>query len=145
MKMTLSVNDLTNEATEFKVQSCSFAFNKAAGKSGRATSQVMGGQINITLYPEVIDENGSTQYTKAFVEWMLDDSVAHDGEIIYYQSDNEDMVMKKVEFKKGFCVALSEGIQAESGERLTQSITISCLEVELGNDEMVKYQNMWQG
>lgn len=100
--MNLTVKDLTNEATEFKVQSCSFSFNKAAGKSGRATSQVMGGQINLTLYPEVVDENGSTQYTKAFVEWMLDGEKAHDGTITYYQSDNEDMEMKKIEFKKDF-------------------------------------------
>ncbi|MEP7111044.1 MAG: type VI secretion system tube protein TssD [Ferruginibacter sp.] len=122
--ITLSLN-----GTDYDVISCNYFFNQGLGQDGRPNGSVNGGQIQLSIM--------STEDT-ALVEWMCSPSKSNDGTITFYQPDDPSKTMKKLEFKRGYCVSFSESFS--SGPSGSQSLAITANEITIGNAEI---NNEW--
>ncbi len=114
---------------DYDVLSCNYNFSQGTGQDGRPTSDVKGGQIQLSVM--------SSEDT-ALMEWMLDPAKTQDGEINFYKSDNSEQVMKKMKFSKGFCVSHAESFSNNGS--MVENIVVSAQKIQMGNAE---HEKVW--
>ncbi len=122
---------LDGKDKQFDVVNFSFNFNQGLNADGRPNASVHGGQIHVTVF---------CKKDTSIRDWMHDSGGKLDGNITVYESVDGDTTMKKLEFKKGYCIHLAESYT--SGPSGTQTFTIAADEILLDGTSMV--QNDWE-
>jgi hypothetical protein len=116
---------------EFEVLNCNYNFRRDVDAKGNPSSGIYGGSVNVTI--------ASTDDTSVIEAMINSQHKTLDGSIEFKKGD-DDAKMKELEFKKGYIVQFSEGMDSVGTEAMTQNFTISAEEMKLGS---AAHHNNW--
>lgn len=108
---------------ELNILNASYDLHQEVDASGRPSSITRGGTINLT-----VESTGDS----FFFEWMTNNFERKDGSIMYVKRDT-DAKLKELNFKEGYLVRYNEAFDAQNGNPLTETFTISAKEISIGN------------
>lgn len=115
---------------EYNVLNCSYDLSQEVDATGRPSSINRGGRINL-----IVESNGETD----LFEWQCSSFERKDGSIEFTKRDTE-ATLKKLNFTEGYLIKYKEQFDSTGTNPLTQSVTISCREIECGP---AKHTNEW--
>jgi ADP-ribosylglycohydrolase len=124
-KATLKV-----DGNEYRVLNCSYSLNQEVDKTGRPSSTVRGGIVNLNIE--------STDDTSMF-EWMCDSYMRKDATVTFNKRD-EDSKMKELEIKEAYMINYEESFDDTGTGAMTQSFSLSAKSIKLGEGE---HENEW--
>ncbi|HYV92788.1 MAG TPA: type VI secretion system tube protein TssD [Chitinophagales bacterium] len=113
-----------------RVLHCSYSLQQDVDATGRPSSNVKGGQIQL----EVESTSDSS-----LAEWMSDPYKHQDGKITFMKRDSEQK-MKEINFKEGYVVSYTESFTNIGDNPMTEHFVISAKEITVGNAE---HKNEW--
>jgi len=116
---------------EFEVINCNYTFRRDVDAKGNVSSGIYGGSVNVTI--------ASTDDTSVIEAMINSQHKPIDGSIEFKKGD-DDAKMKELEFKRGYIVQFSEGMDAIGTDAMTQNFTISAEEMKLGS---AAHHNNW--
>jgi ADP-ribosylglycohydrolase len=119
-KATLKV-----DGNEYRVLNCSYSLNQEVDKTGRPSSTVRGGIVNLNIE--------STDDTSMF-EWMCDSYMRKDATVTFNKRD-EDSKMKELEIKEAYMINYEESFDDTGTGAMTQSFSLSAKSIKLGEGE----------
>ncbi len=130
-KLVLGDNPEDREKV-FILRKFSYSLTQVTRENGRPTAVVKGGQIEVQV-----------ESTKniTFAEWMFSSHVKLNGSIIFESGVEEGKTMKELKFEEAFLTNYREDYEADGGEFMTESFTISPRIIKLGK---AVHDNMWQ-
>lgn len=114
----------------YNILELDYSLFKETGLNGMPSSVVRGGKINMVL------ESNDNAF---FFEWMCNSFEKKDGSILLKKRD-EDPIMKEIRFKNAYLVSYGEKLKSSSTDPLTESITLSAMEISIGNGTLL---NEW--
>lgn len=120
----------TVDGKDFRVLHCSYSLQQDVDKTGRPSSEVRGGTIQL--------EVESTADT-SLAAWMMDAFKDKDGSITFYKRDSEQK-LKEISFKKGYLVSYSESFTNMGDNPMSEHFVISAKEIKMGDAE---HKNEW--
>ena len=115
---------------ELTIHNLNYSFNQETDANGQPSSVARGGKITITF--EATDDT-------TFFEWMTNSFERKDGSIVYYKRDANSK-LKELSFKEAYLVSYVENFDSASNEPLSETITFSAKEIDMGN---AKFTNDW--
>jgi hypothetical protein len=123
---------LSAGSVDLPLQSCEFTYTQGTDPISRqTTTKIRGGVIHMTLR--------GTKDTQ-LLEWITNHKEHRDGSITFYAHSNNQKI-KEIKFKKAFPVVFQESfVEAEENSLMIQ-FSITCDEVEVGNDSNI---NAWK-
>ena len=71
--------------------------------------------------------------------WFTEPEVIHDGSIVFYSSDRSAAV-RKLQFKRGFCVDYDEDFSDEGAVPMTIDVSITASEIDING---IKHKKVW--
>jgi hypothetical protein len=114
------------DGKEYRVLKCDFSLHQAIDDTGRVSSTVRQGLINI--------EVESTDDTALF-EWAVDHYGRKSGKITFNKRD-EDSKLKELEFEEAYLVSYEEAFDNAGTGAMTETVSLSAFKVKLGNGEI---------
>lgn len=114
------------DGNNYRVVNCDYSLNQFVDDTGRPSSTVRAGTINLTVE--------STDDTKLF-EWMCDSYMRKDGKITFNKRD-EDAKMKVLEFKEAYMVSYKELFDNSGPGSMQESFSLSAHVVKMGDGEI---------
>lgn len=120
----------TVDGKDFRVLHCSYSLQQDVDKTGRPSSEVRGGTIQL--------EVESTADT-SLAAWMMDAFKNKDGNITFYKRDSEQK-LKEISFKNGYLVSYSESFTNMGDNPMSEHFVISSKEIKVGDAE---HKNEW--
>src|SRR5437868_4365332 len=81
-----------------RVYHCSYSFQQDVDKTGRPSSEIQGGTIQLEIESTADD---------SIAAWMMDPYKQKDGTITFFKRD-EKQKLKELSFKKGYVVSYTE-------------------------------------
>jgi len=111
---------LTIDSKEYPVLGCSYNLNRMVDHTGRPSSEVMGGEINLMV--EAGDES-------EWFEWMVDQWKTKDGTIAFYDRD-EETTKRTLTFTTAYITALSESFNP--GAPFSVSLSLTAQKIDFG-------------
>lgn len=120
---------LTIDSKRFSVLRMKLSFFQPMDVNGKPHANPGGGLITLELE--------SSKDSHSFLGWVVSPVATKDGEIVYSERDGEAL-MKKIEFKKAYCVAYDENFDAMGSSPMTIHITISSKELSCHSVEINK-------
>jgi len=115
---------------EINVLNLGYALRQDTDATGRPSSITRGGKITMTL-----ESTGDT----TLFEWMSNNFERKDGSIVFVKRDN-DATLKELKFKEAYLVEYAEHFDSTGEKPLSETITLSAKEIDLGN---AKHVNEW--
>lgn len=115
---------------ELNILNASYDLHQEIDATGRPSSVTRGGTINLT-----VESTGDS----FFFEWMTNNFERKDGSIQYVKRDT-DAKLKELIFKEGYLVKYNEKFDAQDGNPLVETFTISAKEISMGGGEHI---NEW--
>jgi hypothetical protein len=115
---------------ELNILNFSYVLRQETDATGRPSSITRGGKITLN-----IESTGET----TFFEWMSNNFERKDGSIVYIKRDN-DATLKELKFKEAYLVEYAENFDSTGENPLSETITLSAKELDLGNG---KHVNEW--
>ena len=125
--VTLKVADYADR----EVMHVHYSFNQAVDKEGQMSGIPRGGYIEVTV-KAMNDGNAD------LLAWMLAPNLAKDGSIEFNETKSGNL-MKKIEFKEGYCIDFDEDWEDNVGH--SEKIKIVCRELSIGS---VQFTNDWK-
>jgi hypothetical protein len=116
------------DGKEYPVLSCSYNLNRMVDHTGRPSSEVMGGEINISV------ESGDEA---EWFEWMVDQWAKKDGTIEFYDRD-EEAVMRTLTFTTAYLTSLAESFNP--GMPFSVNITLTAQKIDFGG---LPFERTW--
>lgn len=120
----------TVDGKDYRVFHCSYSLQQDVDKTGRPSSEVRGGTIQLEV--ESTEDAG-------LAAWMMDAFKHKDGKITFFKRDSEQK-MKEVSFKNGYIVNYSETFTNMGENPMSQHFVISAKELKVGDAE---HKNEW--
>ncbi|MBK6444595.1 MAG: phage tail protein [Bacteroidetes bacterium] len=120
----------TVDGKDYRVFNCSYSLQQDVDKTGRPSSEVRGGTIQLEV--ESTEDAG-------LASWMMDAYKHKGGSITFYKRDSEQK-MKEVSFKEGYIVSYSESFTNMGDNPMSQNFVISAKEIKVGDAE---HKNEW--
>ena len=105
----------TVDGKDYRVFHCSYSLQQDVDKTGRPSSEVRGGTIQLEV--ESTEDAG-------LAAWMMDAFKHKDGKITFFKRDSEQK-MKEVSFKNGYIVNYSETFTNMGDNPMSQHFVIS--------------------
>jgi len=124
-KATFSV-----DGKNYRVFHCSYSLQQDVDKTGRPSSEVRGGTIQLE-----VESTGDS----ALAAWMMDAFKHKDGKVTFYKRDSEQK-MKELTFKDGYIVSYSETFTNMGENPMSEHFVISAKEIKVGDAE---HKNEW--
>jgi hypothetical protein len=115
---------------ELNILNFNYLLKQETDATGRPSSVTRGGKITITL-----ESTGET----TFFEWMSNNFERKDGSIVLVKRDN-NATLKELKFKEAYLVEYAENFDSTGQNPLSETITLSAKELDLGNG---KHVNEW--
>lgn len=115
---------------EYRVMSCAYDLKQLVSATGRPTSTVHGGNINVSVE--------STKDTFLF-EWMCNSYEKKDGSVVFLKPDS-DATMKELKFKEAYLTNFQEVYSADTNYPMKIEFTISAKELSMGDGD---FKNEW--
>jgi hypothetical protein len=114
------------DSNEFEVMSADYSFARSIDYNGRPSSQVYGGQVNLTIQ--------STQDT-SIIEAMVNNPFKPiKGSIVFYKG-KEEASMKELTFSEAYIIAFAEGFSNTGDDNTTSSFSITAEHFKIGGAE----------
>jgi hypothetical protein len=120
----------TVDGKNYRVFHCSYSLQQDTDKTGRPSSEVRGGNIQLE-----VESTGDA----SLAAWMMDAYKHKDGTITFYKRDSEQK-MKEVSFKEGYIVSFTETFTNMGDNPMSEHFVISAKEIKVGNAE---HKNEW--
>jgi len=118
------------DGNEYRVLNCHYSLNQEIDKTGRPSSTVRGGVVDLTIE--------STDDTSMF-EWMCDSYMRKDATITFNKRD-EDSKMKELEIKEAYMISYEESFDDTGAGAMTEKFSLSARDIKMGNGE---HENEW--
>ena len=115
---------------EFRVLHCSYSLYREVDATGRPSSMVHGGKINLEI--ESTDDNSQ-------FEWMVDQFKTNDGSVTFLKRD-QDSKMKELKWEKGYIVEYTEALDATGENPMTIRFVVSAEKITVGS---ASHKNPW--
>ncbi|MFN0030960.1 MAG: type VI secretion system tube protein TssD [Flavobacteriales bacterium] len=115
---------------EVRVLHASYALSRDVDSTGRPSSLVRGGTIQI--------EVESTEDTSLFA-WMVDQYTTKNGKITFYKRDSKTK-MKELSWENGYIVQCSESIDSIGENPMTIHFVVSAQKITVGD---ATHENPW--
>ncbi len=106
---------------EARVLSINYSLHREVDDTGRPSSGVKGGRINIEI--ESTDDN-------SLFEWMVDQFQTKDGSVTFMKTD-QDSKMKELSWKKGYIVDYIESVNIGTDSPMTIQFTVSAEQISV--------------
>jgi hypothetical protein len=116
------------DSKEYPVLGCSYSLNRMVDHTGRPSSEVMGGEINLIV--EAGDES-------EWFEWMVDQWKTKDGSIEFYDRD-EEQVSRTLTFSTSYLTSLAESFNP--GSPFSVSLSITAQKIDFGG---LPFERKW--
>lgn len=120
----------TVDGKDYRVFHCSYSLQQDVDKTGRPSSEVRGGTVQLEL--ESIDSS-------AHAAWMMDAFKHKDGTITFYKRDSEQK-MKEISFKNGYLVSYTEAFTNHGENPMSEHLVISAKDLKVADAE---HKNEW--
>jgi hypothetical protein len=114
----------------YEILDCHFAFEQGIDERGKATTQVHGGTIHVTL---------SQLPPQPIVEWALQSRKYNDGMIVLLNAEN--IPLEKILFKNAACVGLDLNYTQKGDSYATTKLVLVTETLIVGNG--VDFVNDW--
>jgi hypothetical protein len=118
------------DGNEYRVLNCHYGLNQETDKTGRPSSTVRGGVVDLTIE--------STDDTSLF-EWMCDSYMRKDATITFNKRD-EDSKMKELEIKEAYMISYEESFDDTGPGNMIEKFSLSARDIKMGNGE---HENEW--
>ena len=118
------------DGNEYRVLNCHYSLNQEIDKTGRPSSTVRGGVVDLTIE--------STDDTSLF-EWMCDSYMRKDATVTFNKRD-EDSKMKELEIKEAYMISYEELFDDTGAGAMTEKFSLSARDIKMGNGE---HENEW--
>lgn len=115
---------------EVRVLHCSYALNRDVDSTGRPSSMIRGGTIQIQVE--------STEDTSLFA-WMVDQYTTKNGKVTFLKRDSKTK-MKELSWENGYIVQFSESIDSVGENPMTIHFVISAQKIIVGD---ATHENPW--
>jgi hypothetical protein len=115
---------------EVRVLHSSYALNRDVDSTGRPSSLVRGGTIQIEIE--------STEDASLFA-WMVDQYTTKNGKITFYKRDSKTR-MKELSWENGYLVSMTEALDAMGENPMTIHFTVSAQKITVGD---ATHENPW--
>jgi Hemolysin coregulated protein Hcp (TssD) len=115
---------------ELNILDASYDLYQEVDASGRPSSVTRGGTITIT-----VESTGDS----FFFEWVCNNFERKDGSVVFIKRDT-DATLKELKFKEAYCVKYKETFDSTGTQPLTETFTISAIEISMGGGAFV---NEW--
>lgn len=107
---------------EYNVLNVNYGLMQETDPTGRPSSIARGGKIELT-----VESTGGTE----LFELMTNNFERKDGSVVYVKRDS-DATLKELKFKEAYVVKYKETFDSTGENPLTETITISAKEIEMG-------------
>jgi hypothetical protein len=118
------------DGKEYRVLSCSYSLNQQVDNTGRPSSVVRGGIVNLVTE--------STDDTSLF-EWMCDSYLKKDATITFNKRD-ENAKLKELIIAEAYMISYEESFNDSGGGAMTQNFSLSARNIKMGDGE---HENEW--
>ena len=118
------------DGNEYRVLNCHYSLNQEIDKTGRPSSTVRGGVVDLTIE--------STDDTSLF-EWMCDSYMRKDATVTFNKRD-EDSKMKELEIKEAYMISYEELFDDTGAGAMNEKFSLSARDIKMGNGE---HENEW--
>ncbi|HYV92787.1 MAG TPA: type VI secretion system tube protein TssD [Chitinophagales bacterium] len=122
--------DFSVAGKTYRVLKCTYAVHQDVDATGRPSSEVRGGQIEV--------EVEATSDT-SLANWAIAMYKVEDGKITFYRRDNEQKMLE-LSFKQGYCVDYKAEFDFIGEIPMIEKIRISAQEINIGS---VGFSNEW--
>jgi hypothetical protein len=118
------------DGKDYRVFHCSYSLQQDTDKTGRPSSEVRGGTIQME-----VESTGDSSLSA----WMMDAFKNKDGKVTFYKRDSEQK-MKELSFKNGYLTSYTESFTNMGENPMTENFVISAKEIKIGDAE---HKNQW--
>lgn len=119
---------------EIRLFTCRFGLSQAVDSvTGRPTSGVMGGQIDVSFE--------STNSTEPYA-LMINPNKSVAGSIKFFAREGDDKVLRELKFDDAFVTSYAEDMSALGNTPMTTTMTISARKMGFGS---TTHENKWAG
>jgi len=125
-----NVDIMNLQRNGFEISDCNFSFRQGIDRSGKATTRVHGGIINITI---------SQLPTNAILDWGIQSRKYLDGAIIVL--DNENIPVEKTLFNHAACVALQISYTDRGKGYAMTNMVLNAEQLIVGSG--IEFNNEW--
>ena len=126
-KATLTIDGVLSDVQVLHID---YALSRDVDHTGRPSSIVRGGIINVTV--EGTDE------VKLF-EWMVDQFTTKNGKVTFYKRDSNTK-MKEIKFENSYIVAWAETFDRTGENPFIVNFSVTAEKISLGDS---KHENPW--
>ena len=113
-----------------EVMLVNYSFNQATDTEGQMTGIPRGGRITVRV--KALNDGNPDM-----LKWMTSPNLGKNGSVEFNETKTGNL-MKKIEFKDGYCIDFVEHWEDKAGH--WEEITISCRALSVGP---VTYENAW--
>lgn len=121
---------LKMDGKEYRVLSCNYSLNQQVDVTGRPSSVVRGGIVNLVTE--------STDDTSLF-EWMCDSYLKKDATITFNKRD-ENAKLKELHLAEAYMISYEESFDDSGAGAMIQSFSMSARNIKMGDGE---HENEW--
>jgi len=121
---------LKMDGKEYRVLSCNYSLNQQVDVTGRPSSVVRGGIVNLVTE--------STDDTSLF-EWMCDSYLKKDATITFNKRD-ENAKLKELHLVEAYMISYEESFDDSGAGAMIQSFSLSSRNIKMGDGE---HENEW--
>lgn len=114
----------------YEILDCSFSFQQGVDNTGKATTKVHGGAMQIAI-PQLPP--------KDVIEWALESRKYMDGTIVILNAEN--IPLEKIEFKQAACVSMEVDYTATGNSYASTKLVVQAAQLIVG--EGVDFENEW--
>jgi hypothetical protein len=118
------------DGKDYRVLHCSYSLNQQVDLTGRPSSVVRGGIVNLVTE--------STDDTSLF-EWMCDSYLKKDATITFNKRD-ENAKLKELHLVEAYMISYEESFDDSGTGAMTQSFSLSARNIKMGDGE---HENEW--
>lgn len=126
----LAVLNINSDIKDVRLLNVEYEFSQPVDDNLRPKGKVRPGLI----YLELESDNKT-----GFAQWMLSDTMQHNGEIVFSKRDS-GASLKTVTFKDAYCIFYKEIFSADGDLPMRIQVKISAKEIDINS---VKIENMW--
>ncbi len=121
---------LNLDGKEMRVLHCSYSFNRDVDSTGRPSSMVRGGLIQLEV--ESTDDN-------FLFAWIAGQYDTKDGTVTFMKRDSKTK-MKELKWVTGYIVSYTESLDSMGENPMTIHFTVSAMEIQVGD---TSHSNPW--
>ncbi len=124
---------MTIDGKKSQLKSLEYYFHRHTEDNGKPSTRIRKGEITVTK--DSIYDKGS------MINWLAKSDRGKEGEIVIYQDDEQNNVLKKITFKNAFIIAYKEAFDLEKQNANTvETFTMSAEIIEV---EEAKFDFIW--